>query len=65
MRKFFFYISALLLAAPILSSCGDDDDKDEDNSRTTWDKYAEYREGNITWVNQEEARTNPDGTPYF
>ena len=65
MRKFFFYISALLLAAPNLSSCGDDDDKDEDNSRTTWDKYAEYREGNITWVNQEEARTNPDGTPYF
>ena len=55
-------MAATLGALASLSACGNDD---EDDTATTWDKYTEYRETNISWVAQQEARLNPDGTKYF
>lgn len=36
-----------------------------DEAETTWDKYRDWREANQTWLLEQQARTNPDGTPYY
>lgn len=54
----------LLLLLPALAGCSKKDD-DADKQATTWDKYTDYREANLTWLAQEELRTNPDGTPFY
>ncbi|MDE6270583.1 MAG: FKBP-type peptidyl-prolyl cis-trans isomerase [Muribaculaceae bacterium] len=56
--KKLLYTVVLALAA-IAVSCADDDYKDY------WETYADWRNGNITWLEQQQSRTNPDGTPYY
>ena len=36
-----------------------------DEAKTTWEAYADWREANNTWLEQQQARRNADGTPYF
>lgn len=52
------YIFFLAMAA-VAVSCHEDEYKD------TWDTYADWRNDNIAWLAQQQARTNPDGTPYY
>lgn len=61
MRKFPLLFAALLTAGFALCSCSDD----EDSTKSTWERYEDYRNANISWVDQQEARTNADGTKYF
>ncbi len=49
----------LAAAALLFCACSGDDDT------TTWEKYADWRETNNAWLAQQQARTNPDGSPYF
>lgn len=53
-----FPIIALLLAAA-LAACNDDDEK------STWQEYENWREQNNAWLEEMQARKNPDGTPYY
>jgi hypothetical protein len=61
MKKILFYIAAAIGLMPALTACNASDD----DSATTWDAYREYREANISWVNEMEARTNEDGSKYY
>lgn len=64
--KYLYRLMAAMAAVailPCLSACNDDDE--DDNSRTTWDRYEEYREANNTWILQQEALRNPDGSAYY
>lgn len=63
MKKFLKYIACAILIFPIVSSCSDDNE--EDDAGTTWDKYAEYREANLTWIAQQEGKLNEDGSKYY
>lgn len=36
--------------------------KNHDNN---WDDYADWREANNSWLDEQKKRTNPDGTPYY
>lgn len=63
MKKFLKYIAGAILIFPIVSSCSDDNE--EDDAGTTWDKYAEYREANLTWIAQQEGKLNEDGSKYY
>lgn len=49
---------AVLAAILTLAACGNDD-------TTTWEEYTDWRETNNAWLAQQQARTNPDGTPYY
>ncbi|MDE6283384.1 MAG: FKBP-type peptidyl-prolyl cis-trans isomerase [Muribaculaceae bacterium] len=62
MKKFLTYIFLPLMMAVTVTACNSGDD---DDSATTWDKYADYRAANIEWMNQLEQKRNPDGTPYY
>lgn len=62
MRKLFFYLAISASALASLCACGSDD---EDDAATIWDRYADYREANNSWVAQQETRLNPDGTKYY
>lgn len=53
-----------MLLMPLVCACNDSDDKEND-AGTIWDRYKEYREANITWVAQQEARLNPDGSKFY
>lgn len=57
--KKILYIVVAAIALGIGASCADDDTK------TTWEQYADWRQTNISWLEQQQARTNPDGTPYY
>lgn len=39
-------------------ACSNDD-------KTTWDEYADWREANQTWFNEQQQLLNPDGTPFY
>lgn len=56
MKKLLYLPIALLLAA----GAGCDDDV-----KTTWEEYTDWREANAEWLAEQQLRTNPDGTPYF
>ena len=58
--KKILYIVAAVIALGAVAACTDDD-----NNKTTWEQYADWRQTNITWLEQQQARTNPDGTPYY
>lgn len=62
LRLFLPAILACLFVAPVLSSCNDEEDN---SSRTTWDKYQDYREENITWLLEKEQRLDEDGKPFY
>lgn len=60
----FLLLAAFALPAVLsLTSCNSGDD--DENSKTTWDKYENFRNTNLTWLAQEETRRNPDGTPFY
>lgn len=63
MKRFLTYLAGTMLLLPMASSCNSDDD--ENDTGTLWDKYAEYRETNQSWVAEQENRLNPDGTKYY
>lgn len=50
-------LSVLLLCALACSPGGDDSN--------TWKDYKEWREINDAWMEEQAARTNEDGTPYY
>ncbi len=53
--KKIIYFSLTLLCATVFSSCLSDDSE----------PYDEWRNHNDTWLQEQMARTNPDGTPYY
>lgn len=57
MKRIFLYIVGIVAATGLLS-CGGDD-------KTAWETYQEWYEFNTSWMAQQEARTNADGTPYY
>lgn len=59
MRKLPIIILLVALAAYLLPSCNDK--KDE----PTVDAYQEWYDTNEDWMKEQQARTNPDGSPYF
>lgn len=61
MRKFLTYIAGVTLLFPVVAGCSDDDE----DEGTTWDKYAEYRDENLSWIEDQETRLNSDGTKYY
>lgn len=36
-----------------------------DDEKSTWEEYTDWREANNAWLVQQQARKNTDGTPYF
>ncbi len=63
MKKILTYIAGVMLLMPVVSACSDDDDNN--SSASTWDRYEEYREANISWVAQQETKLNDDGSKYY
>lgn len=59
MNKFILFTAAAVAIASAFTSCADDDTK------STWEEYADWRQTNITWLEQQQARTNADGTKYY
>lgn len=59
MKKILFFAFAAAALAFGASSCADDD------YTTTWEQYADWRNTNTKWLEEQQARTNPDGTPYY
>lgn len=49
----------ILLLAAVIPSCKLDPVTD------AWEYYKEWREGNQAWLNEQIAKTNDDGTPYY
>ena len=58
MKKIFAVITVGAALGFMAQSCHDD-------NKTTWEAYAEWREQNRTWLSAMQAKTNPDGTPYY
>ncbi|MDE6383332.1 MAG: FKBP-type peptidyl-prolyl cis-trans isomerase [Paramuribaculum sp.] len=56
MKKLLYIVLLAAVAIPAVVSCGSDNN---------WEDYKDWREANNTWYEQQVARTNPDGTPYF
>lgn len=48
----------ILAIATIVIGCSTGDD-------STWESYAEWREANMNWFNEQAARTNDDGSAYY
>lgn len=48
----------ILAITAIIMSCGSNDD-------STWEDYAQWRESNISWFNEQKTRTNEDGSKYY
>ena len=48
----------VLIAAPVFTGCADD-------VKTTWEKYADWRNTNEQWIQQQLARTDAQGRPLF
>lgn len=58
MKKLLFIaLTAALLGGVV--ACNDDEDKDN------WEHYKDWREHNDAWLQEQAARKNPDGTPYY
>lgn len=58
MKKLLLIITVATLAG-VFAACNDDD------NQSTWDTYADWRELNDAWIKEQQARRNPDGTPYY
>lgn len=59
MKKIFPLIVFVALSSLLWTSCKDDD------SKSTWEAYTEWRENNETWLAEQEALRNPNGTNYY
>jgi len=51
-------LALIALAFIAVCACQNDDE-------TTWDEYRDWREQNIAWLQEQQSRTNEDGTPYY
>jgi len=58
MKKFPFILIMVIALGSVLSSCFKDDDEKIEND------YADWREANIAWFNEQDARTE-DGNKYY
>lgn len=47
------------IAAGALTSCSDDDNS------SIYGSYAEWRDSNISWMMEQQAKKNPDGSNYY
>ncbi|MCM1452738.1 MAG: FKBP-type peptidyl-prolyl cis-trans isomerase [Clostridium sp.] len=59
MKKLPFCILLSIICLWFAPSCSDDD------STTIDEAYKDWAETNAQWLNEQQARTNPDGTAYF
>ncbi len=59
MKKLLYMACAILGLGALATACNDDDYKD------TWTTYADWRNDNEAWLKEQQARKNPDGTPYY
>lgn len=59
MKKLLILAVALLGIAVASTSCKDDEYKD------VWTTYADWRNDNNAWLAEQQARKNPDGTPFY
>ncbi|MDE5685106.1 MAG: FKBP-type peptidyl-prolyl cis-trans isomerase [Paramuribaculum sp.] len=57
MKKLFFITAAIFGAGLVIQSCGDSDNQ--------WNEYEDWRKANNAWYAEMEAKTNPDGSPYY
>lgn len=48
-----------MVAAALLAACSDDD------NGNTWEKYADWRELNVNWVDEMAAMSRPDGKALY
>lgn len=55
MKKILAIIAAMIV---LLCACNNDD-------KTTWDEYTDWRDVNAAWLAEMQSRTNDDGTPYY
>lgn len=58
MKKLLWILTFGFLGAAV-GACGDDDNS------INLDKYQDWKEQNEAWLEQMEAKKNPDGSPYF
>lgn len=59
MKKIFLFVIAFPILAYISSACS------EDETKTTWEEYAEWRTLNTDFLNKAASLTNPDGSAYY
>ncbi len=57
--KLFKSLFASLAILALATACKSDEQK------TTWEDYAEWRDANESWIAEQAAATNPDGTPMY
>ncbi len=53
-------VMAVMLFGAVLSACDDDD-----NNKSTWERYADWRNKNTAWIEEQIAAKAPDGSPLF
>lgn len=59
MKKLLLFILVIPFVAYISSSCT------EDETKTTWEEYAEWRTLNNDFLKKASSLTNPDGSAYY
>lgn len=60
MKKFPLFLLLFVIGASFFASCS----KDNDPS-SLWEAYTDWRKTNTSWLIEKQARTNPDGSPYY
>ena len=58
MKKLLYILGLGAALGFVAAGCNDD-------NKSTWEVYSEWRENNKTWLQKMQAMTNPDGTPYY
>lgn len=56
MKKLPFFFIFAIVAIAFGCSTGDD---------SAWEEYADWRDANISWFNEQQNRTNADGSKYY
>lgn len=59
MKKFPFCIFLFIAALCLAPACSDDE------NQSLMEAYQDWRDKNNAWLSEQQARTNPDGSPYF
>ncbi len=57
MRKLPLFLILGIVLAAIASACHNGDDN--------WDDYADWRNTNNSWLDEQQKRTDTDGSPYY
>lgn len=58
-----FPIITLIIALVVgFAACNN---KDDDDLSSIYERYEQWRNDNDAWLEEQQARKNPDGTPYF